>query len=146
MIVGIALTVLPNFIDITAIIKDSKTTIGVGLSCFIIAVLWYLYDLQRKYLWTEPEIVVSAEVVDGYENNNFYKLAQLKIINSEELEIRNCYATLISAEDIYGKEMRSMSVIPSLATKRDRIKWEDLQVSGANCETTIPPNDERRVM
>jgi hypothetical protein len=148
LIISIGFSILPNFFDFSSIIQNANVLRGFGIILFIVVVLWYLIDLENKFLWSEPDISYLPYPEDKYTKDNYYKSAILEICNREELPITNCSATLKLANDISVDEKDHtfiIPLIPSLKKKSDKIKWDEELDMDKNCEITIPAHDSKHV-
>ncbi len=137
-----------TFFDLPPIIQDWRWGLGLGIILLVGGMGWKNIDLYRRYVWwSEPEILISPEPIDKYIDGNFYKSAQLKIFNKEELEITKCFATLKFTDDITisQEKVTIIPLIPSLTKEADRIKWQEELDMNDNCEITIPPRESRYI-
>lgn len=136
---------LTLFIDIPPLIQDLRIGFGLGILAFIIGTGWTIFDLYSNYvLGSNPNIKITCL------HENFpvqgYTTAWLEIKNMEQTDITNCYARLMSLEEIYylNDAEERCNIVPSLSDKKTyRIKWRDIEESDAKCEIVIPRNDSR---
>jgi len=98
--------------------------------------------VRGNKLWTEPNIILETKVSDDYSDGIFYWNARLIVTNNEDVDLTDCYATLIYAADYLEEQQREMQD-PKI--KKDRIRWSKSGYSNDNCEITIPLTDSREV-
>lgn len=137
-----------TFFDLPSIIKDWRWGLGLGIILFFGGTVWKVVGLYRRYVWwSEPELLISPEPIDRYIDGNFYKSAQLKIFNKEELEITKCFATIEIIDDIAVSQEKATKIplVPSLTQGADRIKWSEELDMNENCEISIPPQERRYI-
>jgi hypothetical protein len=120
--------------------------IGIILT-FIGFVMFFWHPKRNSAKWEEPrlDLIPSAGHIIIIDRPH-YQSAQLEIVNLEELEITDCYATLV--ELWYRRWIGRWDMvrgIPSLIGQRDRIKWVELSDSNASCEIRIPAKDSRHL-
>lgn len=138
LVSSIALSILPNFIDLSFLGKNS---VGIGIAVFILVVLWYLYDLQRKYLWVEPDIILTPSILNRTSPfNESMAFAILTVFNDEEAEITDCYATLEQAINLYGGDLTPIEL-----GKKERLKWVEAKYSTNDCKIAIAPKNDKSI-
>jgi len=135
-------------------IKDWRWGIGLGLILFILSAIWIVLDLYSNYVWwPQPLITLRPTHEEGigfYDKGEFYKIAQLEIVNHETIEITGCFATLLCADDItYSSKdgPKRLQLIPFIDSdyNPDKLKWSETADINDKHEITIPPQDTRHI-
>ena len=121
-------------------IRDWRVGLVVGLAMFFISTLLYILELQGKYLWSEPEIILSPRRDSDYIYGRSVDVARLTVYNDEETEITNCYATLELATNLYGGDMTPVNIV-----KKDRLRWVEEKYTTDDCKISIAPKSEVQI-
>ena len=96
------------------------------------------YNKQVKQIqkWEEnvkAELSLIPGTIVKYKNDVFNShLAMISVNNNEKNEVTDCIATLITIKDL-GYRGSPEEVI------KQRLKWEENQLSDDNCKTILPP-------
>jgi hypothetical protein len=120
----------------------SKNWLNISLLSIIIAMFINSYRIVSRYWWAEPNITLTTQVYDDYSEGRFYKNARLLVHNHEQIELTECFATLIYVADYYENDDRE---IPDRRVNGNRLKWSHSALSNAECKLSIPPTDKREV-
>jgi len=128
--------------DMKPIFGDWRIGVGFGISIFFISAYLFVYKLFGDYTWIEPEITLSPKVLPDYSDGSFYQNARLNIYNNEQIEITDCFATLVSVADYIEYNQKALQ---DHKASNQRLRWSQAGFSNEKCEVTIPPKDSREV-
>jgi hypothetical protein len=125
--------------------------VGFAIGIVIILVGFILFFFPPKNTsdarWAEPRLnMLSHAGISMVLNRPRYQSAELEIVNLDELEITECYATLIELSHMrQDAKLGWVRVIPSIQGQPDRIRWIEHQESNAAYEIKIPAIDARHI-
>lgn len=128
--------------DIKPIINDWRIGIGIGILIFFLSTLFFILRLFGNFTWSEPEIVLTPKVYDDHSDGSFYQNARLNVYNNEQIEITDCFATLIDASDYIEDDHRTLQ---DRRASNQRLRWSQSGFSNDKCELAIPPKDSRDI-
>lgn len=128
--------------DIQPIIGDWRIGVGIGILIFFLSALFFILRLFGNFIWAEPEITLSPKVYDDYSDSSFYQNARLNVYNNEQIEITDCFATLIYATDYIEY---NHTALQDRKVSNQRLRWSQSGFSNEKCELAIQPKDSRDI-
>jgi len=122
--------------------------LGMALTAVLLDLIVYVIWPKRNMAkWTEPRLdILPRAGIPMILNRPRYQSAELEIVNLDELEITECYGTLIELSHMRQvAKLGWVRVIPSIQGQPDRIRWIEHKESNDAYEIKIPAIDSRHI-